>query len=215
MRNNNDETTVKPSQPLEPRVAALEVGLDRLTADVKDLAAVVRVQGQTVEQEIQKLVVAVTQAQAPRRTDWGTVILGCMFILSLGAAVLVPLNNSMQDNKSNVQALEQKFDSHAALSLHPEGQIIVRSIQKDLDDKWATYKEQHKDLDTKIQRETQLMTDLITVQLKALDERMQKEFQVLNTAMDLRVGHIEKYMEHQDFSDMDELRKWRLGELKK
>ena len=100
MRNNDDETTVKPSQPLEPRVAALEVGLDRLTADVKDLAAVVRVQGQTVRAEIQKLIVAVTQAQAPRRTDWGTVILGCMFILSLGAAVLVPLNNSMQDNKS-------------------------------------------------------------------------------------------------------------------
>jgi hypothetical protein len=213
MRNNNDTTTVKPTQ-LEPRVAALEVGLDRLTADVKDLANVVRAQGQTVEQEIQKLVVAVTQAQGPKKTDWGTLILGLMLILSLGAAVLVPINNNSSDNKASIQLVDQKFEAHQALAGHPLNTQKIEGLQKDLEDKWTTYKEQHKDLDTKIQRETQLMTDLVTAQMNALDLRVQKEFQALNTAMDLRVGKMEKYMEHQDFADMEELRKWRTGELK-
>jgi uncharacterized coiled-coil protein SlyX len=200
---------------LEPRVARLEEGMTQLAKTVNDLAITMRDNNAEVGKKLDSLNVAVTNAQAPKRTDWGTLILGLMLILSLGAAVLVPINNNASDNKASIQLVDQKFEAHQALAGHPLNTQKIEGLQKDLEDKWTTYKEQHKDLDTKIQRETQLMTDLVTAQMNALDLRVQKEFQALNTAMDLRVGKMEKYMEHQDFSDMDELRRWRLGELKK
>jgi hypothetical protein len=131
--NIDDETTV-PHRPnaLEPRVVALEVGLDRLTADVKDLATVVRIQGQTVEQEIQKLVVAVTQAQAPKKTDWGLFISGVGLLLALGAAVLIPINNAANDNKYRIEQYHQSMVEHMKLDNHPVGTALQLRLEEQL-----------------------------------------------------------------------------------
>ncbi len=132
MRNDDDETTVNRQSQLEPRVAALEVGLDRLTADVKDLANVVRLQGQTVEQEIQKLVVAVTQAQGPKKTDWGTIIAFVGLLLAIGSAVFWPLNQKTEWLMKNQETLQAKVEAHERLDSHPVGAALQQRLEGQL-----------------------------------------------------------------------------------
>lgn len=114
---------------LEPRVAKLEVGLDRLTEDVKDLANVVRVHGQTVEQEIQKLVIAVTQASGPKKTDWSTIFAGVMLIMALGSAVYLPLNQKMDSMGQVQKELQIKSEQHSNLPGHPVSMAIEQQLQ--------------------------------------------------------------------------------------
>ena len=114
----NDE--VKTVQ-LEPRVAKLEVGLDRLTEDVRSLASIVRDQGTNIEKQLNQLTISVTQAAGPRKTDWSTIIAGIALILAIGSAVFWPLNQTYQDNKQNLQTLEAKFDRHQELQIHSVG----------------------------------------------------------------------------------------------
>jgi hypothetical protein len=100
------------SEELAPRVAKLETGLEILTRDVSTLASIVREQSGNIEQEIQKLAVGVTQAAAPKKTDWSTLIALAMLIMALGSAVFWPLNETAADNKSNIQKLELRLEDH-------------------------------------------------------------------------------------------------------
>jgi hypothetical protein len=115
--------------PLEPRVTKLEVGLDRLTSDVKDLAGIVRSQGVAVEGEIQKLVVAVTEASAPRKTDWPTLISLAFLILALGGAVFYPLNATVSEIKANqIRMVQQgQHDDDILFSTQQREEQIVQN----------------------------------------------------------------------------------------
>ena len=104
---------------LEPRVAKVETGLDMLTRDVASLAQVVREQGVNIERQIRELAVGVTQAAAPRKTDWQTLIALVMLIMAIGSAVFWPLNQTANDNKQSLQHMEQQFHAHTQLQLHP------------------------------------------------------------------------------------------------
>lgn len=117
---------------LEPRVAKLEVGLDRLTEDVRDLAGVVRTQGANVEQEIQKLVVAVTQAQGPRKTDWGVIIAACGLMMAIGSAAFWPLNQQTQDNKTAIEKNLTSITDHQKLDNHPVGAALVQRLEEQI-----------------------------------------------------------------------------------
>jgi hypothetical protein len=195
---------------LEPRIAKLEVGLDRLTDDVRDLANVVRSQGAQQEQEIQKLIISVTQAAGPRKTDWALIISAVFLMLAIGSAVFWPLNQISQNNKTETQALSQKFEQHLALPMHPVGMARLDELEKrfDLDEKEMVSRISA--LDTKIQRETQLMTDLISARLLDLDTRIQKEFSLQEKALDSRISNLETFKKVQEQFDQQELRQWRL-----
>ena len=118
------------SAHLEPRVAKLEVGLDRLTEDVRSLAGIVRDQGSNVEKQLQSLTIAVTQAQAPRKTDWNIIISGGLLVMALGSAVFWPLNQTGQNNKDSIDRLTVKFEQHENLSEHPVGQVMIQQMDK-------------------------------------------------------------------------------------
>jgi hypothetical protein len=221
---------------LEPRVARLETSMEALTRNVDSLSTNVSQLTKTIDEKFSALQVGLANAQAPRRTDWGVLLSAGTLILALGAAVLIPINNASNDNKSSVQRLEQKFDEHAALPLHPIGQALVNGMQKLMDEREANYQTQHKLLDEKIQRETQLMTDLVSAKLIALDERLQKEMSLRDLALQTqltgivskqelvnqrhfeRIVRLETYNSEQISKDNDELRQWRVladhGEVK-
>jgi hypothetical protein len=132
MNNNHRLTTMEsntPSTHLEPRVAKLEVGLDRLTEDVRNLAGIVRDQGANVEKQLQSLTVSVTQAQAPRKTDWSVIISGGLLIMALGSAVFWPLNQTEQNNKDAIDRLTVKFEHHEALPTHPVGEALTQRLE--------------------------------------------------------------------------------------
>ena len=104
---------------------------------------------------------------------------------------------------------------HMKLPLHPVGQARIDGMDKAMDLVRTELIARDTALDNKIQKETQLALEASNTKIADLDVRVQREFKMLNQAMDMRVGKMEKYMEHQDFADMDELKRWRLGELKK
>lgn len=209
--NNMNEST----SHLEPRVARLETGLESLTKAVNDIATTIRDNNNSTNIKIDALAVGLANAAAPKKTDWGLFIAGIGLILALGAAVLVPLNNSTQDNKQSIEKYHEAMVEHMKLPLHPVGQARIDGMEKAIDLTRGELIARDTALDTKIQRETQLMTDLISAKLIDLDSRIQKEFIGLNTALDLRVGKVEEFVKHESFADQDELRRWRLGELKR
>lgn len=115
---------------LEPRVAKLELGMERLTDDVRDLAQVVRTQGSTMEQEIQKLVVAVTQAQGPKKTDWGVIIAAAGLVLAIGGAAFWPLNQQVQELKAQQATYYTSMVEHQKLDNHPVGAALVKRLEE-------------------------------------------------------------------------------------
>ena len=116
------------NRQLEPRVAKLEVGLDRLTEDVRSLAGIVRDQGANVEKQLQSLTIAVTEAQAPRKTDWSVIISAVLLMMAIGSAVFWPLNQTSQLNKEAIDKLEIKFEQHEQLQGHPVGVALIQQL---------------------------------------------------------------------------------------
>lgn len=133
---------------LETRVGKVETGLDMLTRDVASLAQVVREQGVNIERNLRELTIGVTQASAPRKTDWQTLIALIMLIMAIGSAVFWPLNQTASDNKEATARLEQKVDAHALLSLHPVGEAVMNRMEQRLNKLEANNEERNKaDLD--------------------------------------------------------------------
>jgi len=116
------------NRQLEPRVAKLEVGLDRLTEDVRSLAGIVRDQGANVEKQLQSLTIAVTEAQAPRKTDWSVIISAVLLMMAIGSAIFWPLNQTSQINKEAIDKLEVKFEQHEQLQGHPVGVALIQQL---------------------------------------------------------------------------------------
>jgi len=191
---------------LEPRVAKLETGLETLTRNVSELAAVMRENAVATNTKIDNLIVSVTQAQAPKKTEWGVLISAFGLILALGAAVLVPLNNSTQENKNMIEACHQVLVKHMELDMHPVGCAKVQALEKAVSLHDSAIETKVGALDLKLQKETSLALEASDTKIADLDLRVQREFNLLNTAMDLRMSRVEKYVEHHDFADVDELR---------
>jgi hypothetical protein len=141
MNKSNSNTEGK---SLEPRVAKLETGLEILTRDVQSLAMVVREQSHNIESEIQKLAVAVTQAAAPRKTEWPVLIATLMLVMAIGSAVFAPLNNAVSNNSSELKATQITLSQHIAQESHPVAAIRLNSIEARLNKAEANEAERNK-----------------------------------------------------------------------
>lgn len=186
---------------LEPRVARLETGLETLTRNVTDLVNTMRENTTATNTKIDNLAIAVTQASAPKETNWGVVISAFGLILALGAAVLIPLNNATNDNKLAIQRHEQTMIEHMKLDMHPVGQSKIEALTREVEFNRLEMTKRDEALDIKIQKETQLMTDLIAAKLVAMDQRFQVEMGLKNDLVVANQKNIEnslKSHEHQD-----------------
>lgn len=190
---------------LEPRVAKLEVGMERLTDDVRNLAIVVREQGNQVEQEIQKLVVAVTQAAGPRKTEWSTIIAAAMLVLAIGAAAFWPLNQTVQEQKVFLSTISQKIEDHSKIENHPVGVALINRLEYQIKDVVIDKNKNYEDL--KLQFRGQIMD---------LERYNDQKLQFLTEKMNLhddrlynRVVALESRNLLDDERERDELDKWR------
>ena len=131
----DESVTNMPDQPtnhLEPRVAKLEAGLDILTRNVTDLTTAVRENSASMEDKLERLTIAVTQAQAPKKTDWSTIFAGVMLVLAIGSAVFWPLNQTSQDNKIRLEQYHESMVSHQKLDNHSVGAALVQRLEEQL-----------------------------------------------------------------------------------
>jgi hypothetical protein len=206
--------TNKIDAQLEPRVAKLETGLDILTQNVQNLTTAVRENSIAMEDKLERITIAVTQAQAPRKTDWSIVISGIFLIMAIGSAVFWPLNQTSQNNKTEMEKMEQKFEQHQSLTLHPVGAAKVEALEISLGTTKQELISRDAALDSKIQRETILSLQTADTKINDLDIRIQKEFNLKDESMNKRLERIESYMEKQDQADFQELRNWRLKAIK-
>ena len=204
---NDEETTVQSTRgnSLEPRVTALEVGLDRLTSDVKDLATVVRMQGQTVEQEIQKLVVAVTQASGPKKTDWGTIIAGVGLILAIASAAFWPLNQQVQDTKQALTLIRESVIEHQKMDNHPVGAALLQRLEEQLKLHVEINKREMEDHIAQGLREHATVEKNLKQEIGALDEKTQLYLDKLYS----RVVALEETERQNAEMDHAELLQWR------
>ena len=87
---------------LEPRVVRLETGLDILTKNVNDIAISMRENAINLDNKMGELTIAITTAQAPKKTDWSLFVSIGFFIMALASAVFWPLNQQTQNNKEKL-----------------------------------------------------------------------------------------------------------------
>lgn len=190
---------------LEPRVAKLEMGMQRLTDDVRDLAHVVRAQGTQMEQEIQKLVVSVTQAAGPRKTEWSTIIAAIMLMLAIGSAVFWPLNQMTQDNKIRIEAYHQSMVEHQKLDLHPVGAALMQRLEEQYKLHTESDNKVHSDLRMYSHEENaafqKYIDEKITINTKVQDAINERIYSMISKLEDHNARLTEK--------DMAELMQWR------
>lgn len=202
--NNDFEKQLDPH--LEPRVAKLEVGLDRLMEDVRSLASIVRDQGANVEKQLNGLTIAVTQAAGPRKTDWSNIIAGIMLIMAIGSAAFWPLNQSQHNNRNAIEAVSQ-HNKEEVLRLEKIIENVATGNQRNLDIQ-----------DKKLQRETELITTEIKNKVDTISGKYDREISDLGNRLLTRINGYEQIVRDRDVADLEELRHWRLkamtGELK-
>lgn len=132
MKNIKTDYTMSDHHPtthLEPRVAKLEAGLDILTRNVTDLTVAVRDNSNSMENKLERLTIAVTEAQAPKKTDWSTIFAGAMFFLAIGSAVFWPLNQTSIDTKHELEQAMEILSDHQKQDQHPVGSAIVSRLE--------------------------------------------------------------------------------------
>lgn len=201
-------TTTQREEHLEPRVARLEAGLETLTKNVSDIAVAMRDNSVATNAKIDQLAIAVTNANAPKKTDWSLFISIGFFILALGSAVFWPLNKQTQDNKQQVENYHDSMVEHVKMDNHPVGEANIKALMKDVDMTKAELVARDAALDIKIQRETQLMTDLVTAKIVDLDIRLQREFNLVNDRNGARLTKLEELELDHTKRDREQLQKW-------
>ena len=171
---------------LEPRVAKLEAGLEMLTRDVASLAQITRDQGGNIEKQIKDLAVGVTQAAAPRKTDWSILIALAMLIMAIGSAVFWPIHQQMVN-------LEEQLKIHVANNQR-EFQTHVADDAREADVIRTHYHE-----------ELEFQKQLLTAEIKGMSEKLELYTDKLYS----RVISLEQSRLHDLDKDQEELRQWR------
>ena len=121
----------------EPKVAKLEATIEAVTRDIASLTSAVSGLGQTVRdlaentaKHFESLLVSVTAATGPRRTDWQVVIAAGVLVLALSAAVIAPLSQRLNEIQLGHEMLEARFYGHERLPLHPVGATRVDLLDR-------------------------------------------------------------------------------------
>lgn len=205
-----------PDPRLEPRVAKLEVGLDRLTEDVRSLAGIVRDQGSNVEKQLQALTIAVTEAQAPKKTDWSVIISAGLLVLAIGSAVFWPLNQTSQLNKQSIDNLQLKFEAHQQLDSHPVGAALMLRLEEQLKSHVESNAKEMGDHIAQAQRDHDSMKKEFQIEMDSHVKLFQSELEGVRNAtqlslnkLDTRIVTLENKNDINYLKDRDELMMWR------
>lgn len=164
-----------PNDHLEPRVAKVETAIEAITRDinalvsnVRDLTSAVRTQGDQTDAQIRNLLVSVTAAAGPRKTDWALLIGAIGLILAIGAAAFSPMLLRINDLYTKQDKTEERMREHELLRLHPVGESRLNAIEEAMKTAVGINPQGIRDLDNKLQREFNLATKNVIEKVDAL-----------------------------------------------
>ena len=190
---------------LEPRVVKLEAGLDILTKNVTDLTTAVRENAISLDNKLERLTVAVTEAAAPKKTDWSTIIAAVMMIMAVGAAVLIPLNNTAQENRAEILRLHSTMVEHTKLDMHPVGLALVQRMEEN--QKMHITEDEKSLLEMRVHFHEEMDAELKTIRLVV--EANQQKNDLHNDRVYGRVVKLEDQNRLDSEREKDELQMWR------
>lgn len=203
-------STTMSDQHLEPRVAKLEAGLEMLTRDVASLAQITREQGTNIEKQIRELAVGVSEASAPRKTDWQSIFAALMLVMAIGSAVFWPLNQVTHQNQAAIAAVQNELTEHRMLKLHPVGETRVDNMEVRFSELSKANGAAIEAVDKKLQRETELLVNEIRTQVANVTVKYDREVQNLGERLIGKLNEYDQNILEQNRRDLEELRMWRL-----
>lgn len=152
-------------QSIEPRIARLETGLQVVTRDLesvgrdlRDVAAALKNFGDQADARFERLSVLITEARAPKKIEWQTILAGIALIMSIGVAAIKPLydqdaseqqlriagdtilKGEIADRRQDLERqiatlakhdemLHDSLGEHAKLKLHPVGEARIDALE--------------------------------------------------------------------------------------
>lgn len=185
-----------PSRDLEPKVAKLESSVEAISRDVeslsgsvRDLAKTVSEHGDRTDQQIKNLLVAVTSASGPRKTDWSVLVAAAGLILAIGAAAFTPVVLRIDDANAAYRGLESKFSAHEQLQMHPVGKSRVDNLE-------TAMKEYDAALDQKLQKEAKLMEEKMLERISSIQHEFEEVERFGSPITRERLAVIEEKLKH-------------------
>ena len=218
MATQKTSTTITSSDSSnwEPRVTRVEAGLDGLKNTVQDLASVVRTQGEQqmaqntrIESQIQSLTVAVTNAAAPKKTDWNLLLTLGFFILTCSGILFIPLNQTTQATKESLHEVIMSFQAHQQLDNHPVGVALMHRLQSQLDTSIANMAHDQEVQNADWNRRFNIHDDMDKAEFTSLEGKLKTEYMLANKTLEQRILIVEGRQKFQDEQDLKELREWR------
>lgn len=197
----------------ESEIVNLTANMASLVINVRELGNTLRAQSEQTAEQIKQLLVNVTTAAGPRKTDWPVLIGLIMLILAVGAYAFKPLDmriddllnraaatakhteKQLADLHSHTVALETRFDEHQKLELHPVGASKVTAFDTALRERAVRNEKDISDLDVKLQKEFGLMTQLTDAKVAALDAKLQIEMRLLSDTLAERLKGLDRLLE--------------------
>jgi hypothetical protein len=161
---------------IESRVSKVEAHIDALAEQMHglsegmlELTKTVRMQGDSLSQQVQSLAIQTTNAQAaataPRRTDWGVLIGGggllVSIVIAIGGMAIVPLQMRTSDAHFRLDRIDTKVDDEIKLPIKPVVEVRMNTMEALLREKQVQNTEAIKDLDIKLQKEFSLVNGTI------------------------------------------------------
>lgn len=197
---------------VEASVDAIVRDLTTLGGNVRELASIVRTQGEQTGEQLKSLLVGVATATGPRKTDWQLVISAVALILALGAAIFTPLNMRIADLKEQAEKASDRAEAHMSLPLHPVAAVRLDSLEKELKDKETRNAIAIVAVDLKLQQEYRLISDKLCAAIEALDTRLQCEISVVEKKVDAAIEYQNESRERNTRQD-EQLRELMKGKV--
>ena len=184
---------------IETRLARVEASVDAIIRDmgtlsgnVKELASCVRQQGSQTEEQLKSLLVQVTSAAGPKKTDWHLVVTSIGVTLAIGAAVFAPLNLRVNDLQENAKQTLQRLEAHIELPMHPVAISRVSALETSLNEKQHRLEADIVAVDSKLQEEYRLISDKLENAIQSADIRLQGALEAADTRLQREIGVVEK-----------------------
>jgi hypothetical protein len=195
---------------LEPRVVRLESDMASLVQGQVELRKDVH----EISEQISKLTVAVTQVSGPHRTDWGLLIAILTFIVSIGVLTIAPLyaqqTQTVSQMRDHVAMPLHHVGQVEIANLADRNTLLDAKYTQWCDDIQREHKESVDSLDKKLQQEFWLAQETTKTMISELDIRLQREINLITDRADARLSKVESWITTRQQNDFEELRKRRL-----
>jgi hypothetical protein len=137
------------------------------------MANAIQRQSEKTDAQMSGLLVAVTNANAPRKTDYNAVIGAGLLILAIGSAAFSPMMLRLNDSQTSIEKLQGKYEMLSERPMTPVTDVRITTMESALKEKAVVN----------------------SIAIRELDEKLQREFNLVNASIKEHVTILQKDLE--------------------